>query len=280
MNNQYLTVPIRSDKLTLSAQIRSHICHRQTEFQSIDIYDTDAFGRVLTLDGHIQLTELDEGAYHEFLVHVPLLSIPEPRSALVVGGGDGGVIRELCRHPEIRHIDMAEIDEGVVQTSKEHLAFVSNGAFEDPRVHLHITDAFAFVKQSVRTYDLIVVDSTDVYEEDDGALSEQLFTAEFYRDCLNALSPEGIVVTQADNLLFCPYSLEHILTMFRSVFANTGSYFAVIPSFGGYSGYCWGSAMSAVSKQFPRHAANSHSLRYVNKEAYEYGMQTLAFNSK
>ena len=146
MNSKTLTVPIRSDKLTLSAQIKKHICQRKTEFQTIDIYDTDAFGRVLTLDGHIQLTELDERAYHEFLVQVPMLSIPAPESALVVGGGDGGVLREICRHSSIRHIDMAEIDAGVIEESKKHLPFVSAGAFDDPRVHLHITDAFDFVK--------------------------------------------------------------------------------------------------------------------------------------
>jgi len=164
---QYLTIPIRSDKLSLSVQVKSHLSHRQTEFQTIDVYDTEAFGRVLTLDGHIQLTELDERAYHESLVQVPLLSIQNPISALVVGGGDGGVLREICKHSSIQHIDMAEIDSGVVEESKLHLPFVSGGAFEDPRVHLHITDAFAFVKASTRKYDLIVVDSTDVYEEED-----------------------------------------------------------------------------------------------------------------
>ena len=277
MNTNTLTVPIRSDKLSLSAQIKSHLCHRQTEFQTIDVFDTDAFGRVLTLDGHIQLTELDEGAYHEFLVHAPLLNIPNPKSALVVGGGDGGVLREIWKNPSIEHIDMAEIDAGVVEESKKHLPFVSNGAFDDPRVHLHITDAFAFVKAASRKYDLIVVDSTDVYEEEDGGLSDQLFTAEFYRDCLNVLSPNGIVVTQADNLVFCPYSLEHISALFQSVFPTTGSYFAVIPSFGGFSGYCWGSSGSGISSTFPESRTASPGLRFLNQHAYEYGMCPIPF---
>jgi len=276
LNTQTLTVPIRSDKLTLSAQIKSHLCHRKSQFQTIDIVDTEAFGRVLTLDGHIQLTELDERAYHEFLVQVPLLSIPDPQSALVVGGGDGGVLREICKHKSIRHIDMAEIDEAVVEESKRHLPFVSDGAFDDPRVHLHITDAFAFLKNVDRKYDLIVADSTDVYEEDDGGLSEQLFTSEFYTDCLRALSPRGVVVTQADNILFCPYSLEHISAMFGEVFENTGSYFAVIPSFGGFSGYCWGSAGAKVNAKFPREGAQRISLSALTKASYEYGMERLA----
>jgi len=280
LNTQYLTIPIRSDKLSLSVQVKSHLSHRQTEFQTIDIYDTDAFGKVLTLDGHIQLTELDERAYHEFLVQVPLLSMDEPKTALVVGGGDGGVLREICKHSSIKSIDMAEIDAGVVEESKTHLPFVSNGAFEDPRVNLQITDAFAFVKATTRKYDLIVVDSTDVYEEEDGGLSEQLFTAEFYRDCLAALSPNGIVVTQADNLVFCPYSLEHILNLFGSVFAATGSYFAVIPSFGGFSGYCWGSAGARISPSFPNKNAEKIDLRLLTEEAYRYGLSPLKLGSE
>lgn len=275
MNSQYLTIPIRSDKLTLSVEVKTHVCHLQTGFQTIDVYDTEAFGRILTLDGHIQLTELDEGVYHEFLVHLPLLSIDEPTSALVVGGGDGGVLREICKHRSIRHIDMAEIDAGVVDVSKTHLPFVHGGAFEDARVHLHITDAFAFVKEATRRYDLIVVDSTDVYEEEDGGISDQLFTAEFYRDCLRILSPKGMIVTQADNLLFCPYSLEHIKAMFEGIFSRVGSYFAVIPSFGGYSGYCWASSGAEIATNFPEHREIERSLRYLNKAAYDYGTQPL-----
>ena len=272
MTPQYLTVPIRSDKLSLSVQVKEHLSHRKTDFQTIDIYDTEAFGKVLTLDGHIQLTELDEGAYHEYLVQVPLLAMESPQSALVVGGGDGGVLREICKHRTIEHVDMAEIDMGVVEESKLHLPFVSAGAFDDPRVNLHITDAFAFVKKTTRKYDLIVVDSTDVYEEEDGGLSEQLFTSEFYKDCLNALSPTGIVVTQADNLVFCPYSLEHIQRMFGTVFSKTGSYFAVIPSFGGFSGYCWGSAGADIPMTYPGHRAENLPLKFLRRAGYEYGM--------
>jgi len=261
-------------------QIKSHVCHRSTPFQTIDIYDTEAFGRVLTLDGHIQLTELDERVYHEFLVQVPMLSLSSPTSALVVGGGDGGVLREICRHSSIQHVDMAEIDAAVVEESKAHLPFVSDGAFDDPRVQVHITDAFEFVKAATRKYDLIVVDSTDVYEEEDGGLSEQLFTAEFYCDLLQVLSPQGIVVTQADNLVFCPYSLEHILKMFSAVFPITGSYFAVVPSFGGFSGFCWGSSESTIDPNFPVAQTQNLGFQFLRKESYEYGMQPLIMSSE
>lgn len=236
-----LEFPIRSDRLRMQASVKAPVVSEKTAFQNVDIVDTDAFGRTLLLDGHIQLTAFDERAYHEALVQIPLLNLPGARSALVVGGGDGGVIRELCRHVDMEHIDMVEIDEGVVRLCREHMPSLSAGAFEDPRVHLHIADAFPFVKKPPRTYDLIVVDSTDVYEEEQGELSEMLFTDAFYQDVRNCLNPGGVVVTQADNLVFCPYSLEEIRALYGRVFSRTGWYQALVPSFGGYSGYCWGS---------------------------------------
>jgi spermidine synthase len=270
----HLTFPIRSDKLSMNVQVREHVAHRKTEFQTIDIYDTEAFGKVLFLDGHVQLAELDEHAYHESLVHIPLSSIQDPQRALVLGGGDGGVIREIVKNPSIQHVDMVEIDAGVVEICREHLPTVSGGAFNDPRVHLHIADAFPFVKQVTEPYDLIVMDSTDTYEEEDGALSEQLFTEGFYRDCSRALSDGGLLVTQADNLLFCPYSLETILQTFGSVFPKIGSYQALIPSFGGFSGFAWGSHGAEVSREW-KESKIAH--RYLNPATFALAFQPLSF---
>lgn len=269
-----LTFPIRSDKLSMSVAVKEHVAHRETEFQTIDVYDTEVFGKVLFLDGHVQLSELDERAYHESLVQIPLNSIQAPRRALVVGGGDGGAIRELVKNRSLEHIDMVEIDAGVVEVSREHLPGVSNGAFEDPRVHLHIADAFPFVKQVAEPYDLIVMDSTDTYEGEGGALSEQLFTEGFYRDCRNALSDQGFLVTQGDNLVFCPYSLEAILKTFGKVFEKTGSYQALIPSFGGYSGFAWASKGPSLS-QWWTDPATPH--RYLNPITFALAFQSLRF---
>ncbi len=261
----------------MTASVREHLVHRETEFQTVDVLDTDAFGRVLLLDNHIQLTELDEHAYHEALVQIPLLSLHKPGSALVIGGGDGGVLRELAKHSSIEHVDMVEIDRGVIDVSREWLPGVSDGAFDDSRMHVHIEDAFKFVKQADRSYDLIVADSTDTYEGEDGALSEMLFTDEFYQDCRARLSENGILVTQADNLLFCPYSLESIQQLFARVFAKTGSYQAVIPSFGGFSGYCWASNGAELVPEFPAERANGVDLRYLNEATWKYAFTNLAF---
>lgn len=270
----HLTFPIRSDKLSMSVFVKEHIAHRKTDFQTIDVYDTEAFGKVLFLDGHVQLAELDEHAYHESLVQIPLNSIQFPQRALVVGGGDGGVLRELVKNEFIEHIDMVEIDAGVVEVSREHLPSVSAGAFDDPRVHLHIADAFPFVKQATEKYDLIVMDSTDTYEGEDGALSEQLFTESFYRDCSRILSDTGILVTQADNLLFCPYSLEDVLRTFRKVFAKTGSYQALIPSFGGFSGFAWASNGPKISQWWSEPKVD---LRYLNAITFALAFKELSF---
>ena len=206
-------------------------------------------------------------------VHIPLISIEAPTSALVIGGGDGGVIRELCRRG-VAHIDMAEIDQGVIDVCREHMPFVSDGAFDDPRVHLHVTDAFQFVKQTEQRYDLIIADSTDTYEDEEGALSESLFTRGFYEDCRRLLKPGGVMVTQADNLVFCPYSTENARRAFAEVFPNVGVYQSIVPSFGGFSGYCWGSVDGTVGRAW---RDPGMELRYLNLASYSLAFADLGF---
>lgn len=237
----YRTYPIRSDVLTMTVKVDRCVESVQSQYQLIEVLDTKAYGRMLFLDGHVQLAEFDEGMYHEALVHVCGLNIQTPTRALVIGGGDGGVIRELVKYPTFERIDIVEIDEEVIRVCKQHLPFVSNGAFDDQRVNLTIGDAFPFVKECGDRYDLIIVDATDVYEEADGSLSEMLFTEDFYRDLQRLLSSEGYVVTQADNPIYCPYSLEAIRAEFAKVFPSVGAYVALVPSFGGMSAYCWAS---------------------------------------
>lgn len=269
-----LQFPIRGEKIAMLVETSAHVCSCKSEFQTIDVYDTEALGRILLLDGHIQLAHLDERAYHEALVHIPMLSIDDPRRALVVGGGDGGVLRELCKYRSLEAIDMVEIDAAVVDVAKQHLPFVSAGAFDDPRVNLQIADAFGFLKTVFDPYDLIVLDITDVYEEEDGSLSERLFTDSFYRDCLSALSKRGFVVTQADNNVFCPYSLAGILNAFRRTFPTAGSYQAIVPSFGGFSGYAWASHGATIRPDLAFEAKHL-DLAYLTKATYALAFESL-----
>lgn len=271
---EYLQFPIRGDKIGMRVHVREHVYHGTTPFQIIDVHDTSALGRVLLLDGHVQFAELDEHAYHEALVQIPLLSLPSPRRILVIGGGDGGVLREAAKHAGVERIDLVEIDREVIEVSKGFFPAVSGGAFGDPRVSVFVQDAFPFVRNTKTPYDLIVLDATDVYVEDDAALSEQLFSRDFYVDCLNALSPEGLFVTQADNHVFCPYSLRSILATLSSVFPRTGCYQAAVPSFGGFSAFAWASKGAELRKSMP---STNISLRYLNDATYRFALNMLEF---
>jgi spermidine synthase len=272
---EHLTFPIRGDKLSVTTQVERVLCDYESQFQRIEIIETPSLGKMLLLDRHVQLATLDEAAYHESLVHIPLMGLDHPTRALVIGGGDGGVLRELCRFPTIEHVDMVEIDTDVVRLCRQFLPELSEGAFEDPRVNLILGDAFAFANSAEGPYDLIVADATDVYEEEDESLSELLFTEPFYRDLLRLLSPQGIVVTQADNVLFCPYSRDEILEQFRSVFPHTGEYWAMVPSFGGYSGFVWGSKGGSPASGWTATAPTT--LRYLNPLLLEVANGPLPF---
>ncbi|MBI1757126.1 MAG: spermidine synthase [Fimbriimonas ginsengisoli] len=272
-----LNFPIRGDKLSMSVEVRSQIARLQTPFQTIEIVDTPVLGTLLLLDGHIQLSTLDEHAYHESLVQIPMATLPEARRALVVGGGDGGALRELCRHSGLETIDLVEIDRGVIDLCRRHMPELSAGAFDDPRVAVHCEDAFGFMKLPRELYDLIVLDVTDVYEGEDGALSERLFTGEFHDACARALAPGGLLVTQADNLVFCPYSLEAILDILRGVFPKTGAYQALVPSFGGYSGFAWAGHRRQLSSQCP---GSLDGLRYLTPTTWALAFEPLPFMAR
>lgn len=259
----------------MTVEVQEHLASVQSPFQKIDVYDSEVFGKMLLLDGHIQLTTFDERAYHESLVWVPLLNITQPKRALVVGGGDGGVLREICRCQSIEAIDMVEIDQAVVEVSKQHLPTVSAGAFDDPRVNLVVGDAFEYCKGEHEPYDLVVVDCTDVYEDEEGELSEMLFTSAFYADVLRLLKPDGFVVTQADNPVFCPYSRDEVLGLFGQVFPVTGSYWGLVPSFGGVSAYVWGSRQATVRPE--SEVPSGMGLVYLNDANYSSALLPLVF---
>ena len=206
------------------------------------------------------------------------MQLSAPTRALVLGGGDGGVLRELVRFSSIEHIDMVEIDQMVIDSCIEHLPTLSAGAFSSSKVHLTVGDAFAFVQdKSRKPYDLIVLDATDTYEDESGELSEALFTRKFYEDCGDLLKPDGIVVTQADNLLFCPYSLDSIRNAFASVFTHVGAYWSIVPSYGGFSGFCWASDCDYPFGEYRPSSVQSR-LRYLSESAFRMGTGPLPFD--
>lgn len=177
----------------LSIRVDRQLFSGQSELQRIDVFDSPEFGRFLVLDGYMMLTEKDEFIYHEMITHVPLAVHPHVKDVLVIGAGDGGVIRELTRYPEIERIDMVEIDPMVVEVCREYLPQTSY-KLDDPRVSIHYADGLKFVRSCNDQYDLIIVDSTDPFGPGEG-----LFTREFYGNCYKALHDDGIMVNQHES---------------------------------------------------------------------------------
>lgn len=178
----------------LSIRVDRQLYAGQSEFQRIDVFESPEFGRFLTLDGYMMLTEKDEFIYHEMIVHVPMAVHPNIKKVLVIGAGDGGVIRELTRYKHIEHIDMVEIDPGVVEVCRAYLPKTAGPWLDDPRVHIHYEDGLKFVRTCEDAYDLIIVDSTDPFGPGEG-----LFTREFYGNCYKALHEDGIMVNQHES---------------------------------------------------------------------------------
>ncbi len=185
-----------TENVKFSIKVDKHIYTAQSEFQRIDIFDSPEFGRFLTLDGYIMLTEKDEFIYHEMITHVPMAVHPDPKSILVIGAGDGGVIRELTKYNSIECIDLVEIDEMVIDVCKEYLPKTAC-CFDDPRLTIYYQDGLKFIRDCDDKYDIIIVDSTDPFGPGEG-----LFTKEFYGNCSKALEADGIMVNQHESAFY------------------------------------------------------------------------------
>lgn len=183
----------QTKNVTFSIKVDREVFSKQSEFQRIDIFDSPEFGRFLTLDGYMMLTEKDEFIYHEMITHVPMCVKPDVKDVLVVGGGDGGTVRELVRYDGIEHIDLVEIDEDVVKACEKYLPQTA-GKLCDARIAMYFEDGLKFVRHAQDAYDLIIVDSTDPF-----GLGEVLFTKEFYGNCYKALREDGIMVNQHES---------------------------------------------------------------------------------
>ena len=180
----------------LSIQVSRHVYQEVSAFQQIDVFDTPEFGRILTLDGYMMLSEKDEFIYHEMIVHPAFATNPNIKRVLVIGAGDSGTIRELVKYSTIEHIDLVEIDEAVVRISQEYLPQTAS-AFADERVAIHFEDGMPFVRRQHNAYDLIIVDSTDPFGP-----GENLFTREFYGNCFHALTENGIMINQHESAFY------------------------------------------------------------------------------
>ncbi|MDR2940865.1 MAG: polyamine aminopropyltransferase [Clostridiales bacterium] len=189
-----------------SIKVDKQLYTGKSEFQRIDIFESKEFGRFLTLDGYMMLTERDEFIYHEMIVHVPMAVHPSVKKVLVIGAGDGGVARELTKYKQIKSIDLVEIDKQVIDACKKYLPKTAS-ALDDKRIDFYYQDGLKFVRKHKNEYDLIIVDSTDPFGPGEG-----LFTKEFYGNCYNALKDDGIMVNQHES----PFYAEDAIAMKRA----------------------------------------------------------------
>ena len=246
-------------------EVVRQLCCRQSKFQKIEIYETRKLGKLLLLDGIIQFTSYDEFAYQEMMSHLPYYVHGDPEKVLVIGGGDGGVLRELAKHPRIKALDICEIDGEVIRAAREFLPEMACG-FDDPRVNINIADGSCFVRENVGAYDMIIVDSTDP-----GGPGASLFGEEFYCDLKKALRPGGVVCTQAESPWLLPDVVRQLVSAAAKNFRFAGYGAISVPTYPtGMIGCC----VACDDHRVDEPAAEiepevSAGLRYYNKEVHK-----------
>ena len=214
-----------------AVRAQEHLHSEHSEFQKIDVYQSEFFGKFLTLDNLMMLTERDECVYHEMLVHVPLLSMPAPRSVLVIGGGDMGCAREALAHPSVERVVQCDIDERVTRVCEQFFDWPATVA-SDPRLELHFADGAAFLRESEGAFDLIIVDSTDPIGP-----AVTLFEPEFYATARRALRPGGVLTAQTESPHWSARAMAWVHGNLRQVFPRVHPYLGSIPTYpsGGWS---------------------------------------------
>ncbi len=216
-----------TENVRFSTKVNNQLVSLQSDYQQIAILETEEFGKILTLDGYLMVTEKDEFIYHEMIVHVPMATNLNIKKVLVIGAGDGGTIRELVRYPGIEQIDMVEIDSMVVEVCKTHLKQTAC-SLDDPRVTIYYEDGLRYVRNIDKEYDLILVDSTDPFGPGEG-----LFTKEFYGNCYKALSDKGILVNQQESTFYGSYLdvMQRSHKKIKDTFSVSRVYQAHIPTY-------------------------------------------------
>lgn len=209
---------------------------RRTQHQLLEVHDTPQFGRLLRLDGHFMTSEREEFFYHECLVHPAAIAHPEPRRALIIGGGDGGAAEELFKHPSMQRVVLAELDAGVVEASREYLGAVHHDVFSDPRLILHIGDGFEYMRRTEERFDLVLLDLTDPETP-----AGPLYTAAAFAAVKRVLDPGGAVVLHIGTPVFEPEQVRRIAAGLRANFARVNCYGLYIPLYGAY----WGLAVAS-----------------------------------
>ena len=246
----------------------------RSEYQEILLFKNSFFGHVLVLDGIVQLSERDEFIYSEMLAHVPLFAHPNPRRVLIVGGGDGCVLKEVLKHA-VEKVVLVDIDATVIDLCRRHFAAGNHRSFEDPRAEVLITDGIRYVRETPDRFDVILVDGPDPIEPD--AAGASLYTAEFYRLCAGKLNPGGMFLIQSDVPFHNPDAMRLTYGALSSVFRNVQVYTVPVPCYlGGFMCFVL-SSNDCMDASSPLHAgpvdAAIPGLGYYTREIHKAAIQ-------
>ncbi len=258
----------------LSFKIEKSLFSGQSKFQKVDILKTSDHGVVMLLDGFFQLSERDEFIYHEMIAHVPLFVHPAPKRVLVIGGGDGGTVREVLRHKEVEEVVWIEIDEMVVNACRTHFPEVSC-SWDDPRLKLRIDDGIKYVKETKDAFDVMIVDSTDPIGP-----GEPLFNQAFYKGAAHLLSEDGILITQAESPLYTPDVQRSMFLNQRPFFKNLHLYlYSTLTYIGGLWGFGFASKKLCPLQDFhpERLAQAGMTTKYYTEDIHRAAFALPAF---
>jgi len=216
--------------------VKRELARVKSDFQDIAIFESYTHGRVMVLDGVIQITEGDEFVYQEMLTHVPLLAHGDAKNVLIIGAGDGGVLRRVLLHPNVTRAVMVEIDGEVIRLAKEFLPNIAGDAWSNPRAQVIVGDGIDYVKNAPdNTFDAIIVDSTDPI-----GVGEVLFTDDFYRNCARILTARGVIVNQCGVPFMQADELHDTSVRRRKFFSHVSAYVAAVPTYvGGFMTLGW-----------------------------------------
>ncbi|MFC3210555.1 spermidine synthase [Planomicrobium okeanokoites] len=256
----------QTENFGITMKINKTLHTEQTDFQYLEMAETEEWGNMLFLDGMVMTSEKDEFVYHEMVAHVPLFTHPNPENVLVVGGGDGGVIREILKHPSVKKATLVDIDGKVIEYSKKFLPSIASG-LEDARVEVIVGDGFMHIAESENEYDVIMVDSTEPVGP-----AVNLFSKGFYAGISKALKEDGIFVAQSDNPWFKGDLIQQVQNDVREIFPITKLYLANIPT---YPSGLW--AFTIGSKKYDPLAVPAERFHEIDTKYYTKELHNAAF---
>ncbi|GMA57503.1 spermidine synthase [Alicyclobacillus sacchari] len=255
---------LQNENLSIGLRIEKTIHSERTEFQQLDVYQTAQYGKLLVLDGCVMTTDRDEFVYHEMLAHVPLHTHPNPKRVLVVGGGDGGIIREVIKHPSVERAVLAEIDGRVIEASKTYFPQIAAG-LSDPRVDVQVVDGIRYVEEHPGEFDVILIDSTDPVGPAVG-----LFSKSFYESVFAALKPDGLMAAQTESPFVNQELIRRVYGDVARTFPIAKLYLAFVPT---YPTGMWSFTMGSKTHR----PEDVKAVRVEDTKYYNLGIHHAAF---